>query len=155
MLLSDAPLPDEGLLDEPVGVVGAPLLPLVPVPPLLVEPLGDPLVPVPLVSLLPGVPGVTALSPSPAPVPLVPVWVGLVSIGGSAMGESAGFAGFPVEPPGVVVLPALLPELPLELGVGVGVLIGLVVPPTCVGALLPMPVPLALPALEPGVACAK
>jgi hypothetical protein len=94
---------------------------------------------------LPDVPGVAVLSPSPAPVPVVPVWLGLVSIGGSSIGELVGLAEFPVVSPGVVA------PLPVELGFGAAPELGWL-PPTCVGALLPIPVPVALPALEPGVA---
>ena len=95
-------------------------VPLVSVPGVVVELLGPepvvsvPLVPEPLVPepLVPDVPG-AALSPSPAPVPFVPVWLGLVSIGGSAVGESIGLAEVPVvSSPGVVV------PLPVELGLG-------------------------------------
>ena len=132
MLLLDEPVPDEGLLDEPVapllvpggfvmsppveGWLGAPVaplpLPLVSVPGLLVvEPPDEPLVPIPLLPL-PDVPGVPVLSPSPAPVPVVPVWLGLVSIGGSAVGELVGLAPLPLVSPGVVV------PLPVELGLG-------------------------------------
>jgi hypothetical protein len=120
-------LPLGGVTGLPVvgGTPGAPLpLPLVSVPGLwCVVPTADPLVsaplplvPVPLLSL-PGVPGFAVLSPSPAPVPVVPVWLGLVSIGGRSAGEVVGLADFPVVSvpevsPGVVV------PLPVELGLG-------------------------------------
>jgi hypothetical protein len=116
--LFGAPLAGESLLGElpapPLdGDAPGDPLPLVSVPgALVVEPLGALLVPIPPLSL-PDVPGVTALSPSPAPVPVVPVWFGLVSIGGSAVGEFAGFVDVPVESPGVVVVPEVL------LGLGV------------------------------------
>ncbi len=152
----DEPLVDEPLVPvEPVDVPGDEL-PLVSVPGLLVPPLGEP-VPMPLVSLpgVPGspgvldVPGVTVLSVSPAPVPFVPVWVGLVSIGGNDVGEFVGLALVPVES-GVVSVPDVPVEPEVEPGVEPG---RLVLPLIFVGALLPMPVPLLLPALEPD-ACA-
>ena len=85
MFWPDEPLPLEGLLDEPVrgpppvepldGDCPVARLPLVSVPGLFVElPVPEPLVPEPLVPepLVPDVPG-APLSPSPAPVPFVPV----------------------------------------------------------------------------------